>query len=137
MIGNLGPIVFKVANRGNLTFRDLSFSLSPRYGTHEPMMGIPKKEFIGPGGQSYSFTMDLNFSKEINPRDQVERLMEYANSGTILPFFLGEKPFGNFVITDLGGNFRFIDNKGIPWNGDVQISIEEYGDDVETIDNYG
>lgn len=129
MIGYLGEIVFQTSDRKIVNFTDLRLSLAPRWGKHEPVMTVPKSEFIGPGAKSVTFTMNLNVNNEINPRQQYEKLMELANKGTVLPFFLKEKPIGNFVIKNLDFSPKTIDNQGGIWNGSVAVSLEEYGDD--------
>lgn len=129
MIGYLGEIVFETSDKKILNFADMKISLAPRWGKHEPVMTIPKSEFIGPGAKNISFVMNLNVNNQINPRQQYERLMELANKGEVLPFFLKEKPVGNFVIKNLDISLKTIDNQGGVWNGNVSISLEEYGDD--------
>lgn len=135
MIGYLGEIVFETSDRKILNFTDLKMSLSPRWGRHEPVMSIPQAEFIGPGYKTVTFTMNLNVNNNISPRVQYEKLLNLTNKGEVLPFFLGERPVGNFVITNLDINPKTIDNRGGIWNGSVSISLEEYGDEPTTVRN--
>lgn len=133
MIGSLGEIVFKVSSREILTFKELNIDLSPRWGEHNPVMSIPKQEFIGMGAKVLSFTIDLNIGNKINPQEQYEKLLTSTNKGEILPFFLGEKAIGNFVITNIKIVYKVIDNKGRVLVGSVSLSLKEYGDNEANI----
>jgi hypothetical protein len=137
MVGNLGPIVFTTGDHKILTFYDLGFSLSPRLGTHEPAMRAPKMEFVGPGQLEMSFSMNLNVQQGVDARKQCDELAELAQRGEVLAFFIGERPFGNFLIAGLSGGYKTIDGAGGIWNGSVQITIKEYGDNENVDDTAG
>ncbi len=132
MIGSLGEIVFNVSSRQALTFKDLNIEVSPRWGEHNPVMSIPKQEFIGMGAKSLSLTIDLNVGNKINPQEQYEKLLTSTNAGEVLPFFLGERAIGNFVIANLKIVGKIIDNLGRVLVASVSLSLKEYGDEENT-----
>ena len=132
MIGSLGGIVFNVSSRQALTFKNLNIEVSPRWGEHNPVMSIPKQEFIGMGAKSLSLTIDLNVGNKINPQEQYEKILTSTNTGEVLPFFLGEKAIGNFVITNLKIADKIIDNLGRVLVASVSLSLKEYGDEENT-----
>lgn len=129
MIGYIGSVVFATSSKKILTFKDLEFSLSPRWGEHTPMMDTPKQEFIGPGAKEISLAIHLNTRHGVDPQKQLEQLEESANTGEVLPFFLGEKPVGNFVIKELKAVCKFISNQGRIHSIDVSLTMKEYGDE--------
>lgn len=129
MIGYLGPVVFQTSTSKILTFKNLEISLSPRWGEHTPVMDIPKQEFIGPGARSISLLIHLNIRHGIEPEKQFEKLIESANTGEVLPFFLGNKAVGNFVIQEVKMAYKIVTNKGKVWNGDLNLTLKEYGDE--------
>ncbi len=132
MIGSLGEIVFNVSSREALTFKDLNIEVSPRLGEHNPVMSIPKQEFIGMGAKSLTLTIDLNVGNKINPQEQYEKLLTSTNAGEVLPFFLGERAIGNFVIANLKIAGKIIDNLGRVLVASVSLSLKEYGDEENT-----
>lgn len=129
MIGYLGSVVFRASSFNILTFRDLEISLSPRWGEHSPVMDTPKQEFIGPGARTLSLLVSLNIRHNVDPQKQFEKLTEAANIGEVLPFFLGNKAMGNYVIREVKMAYKIVSNKGRVWNGDINLTLKEYGDE--------
>lgn len=129
MIGYLGAVVFRASTFNILTFKDLEVSLTPRWGEHAPVMDTPKQEFIGPGAKNLSLMISLNVRHGVDAEAQFEKLTEAANTGEVLPFFLGNKAMGNYVIKEVKMAYKVITNRGRVWNGDINLTLKEYGDE--------
>ncbi|WP_310830377.1 phage tail protein [Paenibacillus pedocola] len=127
-IGAFGPVIFKVSEDKVLTFQDLTRSSAGRWAQHDILGKKPKKEWLGPGVDSVSFTMRFVSSLELNPRTELDRLTELERAGKALPLVIGNKGLGTglWVITSLSQAWEQIDNKGYVYAATVDITLEEY-----------
>ncbi|WP_342563190.1 phage tail protein [Paenibacillus sp. FSL R7-0345] len=129
-IGAFGPVIFMVDQEKDkiLTFQDLTRSSAGRWTQHDILGKKPKKEWLGPGIDSISFTMRLVLSRELNPRAELDRLTELERAGRALPLVIGNKGLGTglWVITSLSQAWEHIDNRGHVYAATVDIALEEY-----------
>lgn len=127
-IGSFGPVIFIVSQEKVMTFQDLTRSSAGRWAQHDILGKKPKKEWIGPGVDTISFTMRFILSEELNPRTELDRLTELERTGRALPLVIGNKGLGTglWVITSLSQAWEQIDNRGVVYAATVDITLEEY-----------
>lgn len=75
-IGSLGPVVFVVAEGAIRTIDEFKRRSSSRWAQHDIIGKKPKKEFLGPGADSVSFSVHFSAALGLNPRKELDRLTE-------------------------------------------------------------
>lgn len=125
MIGTLGSMVFQTSSEKVLTFRDLSRGGSPRYEEHEVINNKPVLEFVAPGLDTFSFNIRLDILHGVIPDKEIDKMRQAMEGGQILPFVVGGKYLGDWVITSMTENMRYFDNKGGLLVAEVSISLKE------------
>ncbi|MBA2943219.1 phage tail protein [Paenibacillus sp. CGMCC 1.16610] len=128
MIGALGPVVFVASAETLRTFSDFTRSSAGRWAKHDVFMQKPKTQFLGPGLDTISFTMQFNASLGINPRKELDKLVELERSGTAMALTIGGKGLGVglWIITTLSQTWGSIDNEGNVLTASANLSLEEY-----------
>ncbi|MDF9845528.1 MULTISPECIES: phage tail protein [unclassified Paenibacillus] len=127
-IGSLGTVVFVVSPEATRTFQDFSRNVASRYAKHEILGQKPKTQWLGPGLDTISFTMWLDARHGLNPRKELDRLIELERAGKALPLIVGKKGIGTglWIITGLSQVWKRIDNSGNVLFATVNVSLEEY-----------
>lgn len=127
-IGSLGSIVFSVGPDAIRTFNDFTRSSAGRWANHEVLGKKPLSQFIGPGLDTVSFTVRLDVRYGINPRKELDALVELERAGKAMPLIIGGKGVGvnKFKITSLEQTWTDIDNKGNLLRADITVNLEEY-----------
>lgn len=136
-IGSLGSdVVFVVVETGVSnqwqpivrTIDDFNRSASGRWAQHDIMGKKPKKQYIGPGLDTVSFSVRFSASLGLNPRKELDRLINIEREGKALPLVIGRKPVGVglWVITSLSQDWERLDNMGNVLDAQVNITLEEY-----------
>lgn len=128
MIGSFGAIVFETSDNRILTFSGFKLDASARYDSHE-LIGIkPRIEYKGPDLQKVSFTVTLNGSLGVQPRDEMENWTAYVEAGQADFLVIGNKPVGEnlWVVTSVSQAWDTIFNKGELYAGKIDVSLEEY-----------
>jgi len=128
-IGDIGFIsVFGTDRRKVRTITDFQRSSADRWATSDLILQKPRKQFLGPGLDTVSFTIMLDVNLGMNPRVEMEKLLAYSRDGKVLPLVIGGKPLGvgKWSITGLTQNWTNIDNKGNLLQASLDISLEEY-----------
>ena len=121
IIGTFADIVFE-ANRSKVnTFEEIQHEGGARLATHEVLNREPLTEFLGPAGETISFTMRLLAELGVDPTAEYEKVQKICRTGTASAFVLGGKPYGGsgvlWIIEKfsssqkhfIGGNPRMID----------------------------
>lgn len=128
MIGFYGDIVFETSDSRILTFSELQRSTASRWAKHEVIGKKPTSEFIGPDLDTISFTVNLNGQYGVHPRDEMNRWLIKARSGTAETFVIGNKRIGvdKWVVKSVSQMWGVILNKGEVVTGKVDIELEEY-----------
>lgn len=125
MIGSLGNVAFEVSNRRVRTFGNMQRSGSARYAEHVPIGAKPVVEFLGPGIDSLSLSINLNARMKVNPMEELQRLRRYRDTGEVISFFLGEDVIGDYVIEGISEGFREVDRMGRVVILDLDLTLKE------------
>lgn len=127
-IGSLGSMVFTVTPDTIRTFADFTRTSASRWANHEVLNKKPVSQFIGPGLDTVSFTVHLDVRYGINPRKELDALVELERSGKAIPLIIGGKGIGvnKFKIISLEQPWTEIDNKGNLLKASAVITLEEY-----------
>lgn len=124
----MGSVVFVVNPKTIRTFNDLTRSSAGRWANHEVIGKKPLSQFLGPGLDTVSFTMRLDVRYGINPRKELDALVELERAGKAMPLIIGGKALGVglWKITSLEQNWSSVDNRGNVLAATVNIALEEY-----------
>lgn len=126
MIGSFAGIQFKVSDDVLRTFRNLTRTTSARFANHEVIGVKPKKEYLGPGLKTGSFSIDLIAYLGVDPMTAINKLDRYVESGRDSPFILGGRNLGRFVILTKSEEYGMITNRGKVISCTVDVEMEEY-----------
>lgn len=129
MIGYFGPdIIFETSDSRILTFADFKRDIASRWGSHELIGVKPKIEFIGPGLDSITFTVNLNGNNGVRPRTEMDLWLAKARDGVAETFVVGDKPLGvdKWVVKSVSQVWGAIFNRGEVFSGKVDVTLEEY-----------
>lgn len=127
MIGLLGTSIFMTSSRRLFTIRDMSREADPRIEEHQVIGQKAKLEFVAPGLETITFSIRLDMGYGVIPEVELKRLRESRDKGEILPFILGGKYIGDFIITSLKEQPKVQDRLGISRLSEVEVSIKEAG----------
>lgn len=127
-IGSYAGLAFEVTDKKVLTFDEFSRETSPRWDTHEIQSNKPLLEFRGPGLDEITFTIKLRADLGVNPKKQIEKLRNFANSGKTSLFVLGSKAISSnhWVIDTLRETVQKVDNKGNILSIEAELTLKEY-----------
>ncbi|MGG3322355.1 phage tail protein, partial [Brevibacillus centrosporus] len=96
-LGNLGPVVFVATHETLRTFQDFTRSSASRYADHEILGKKPKSQWIGPGLDTISFSMAFDALYGLNPRKELNQLVELERAGKALPLAIGGVGIGVYM----------------------------------------
>lgn len=127
-IGSLGSVVFVVSPEAIRTFQEFTRNVASRYAKHDILGQKPKTQWLGPGLDTISFNMWFDARYGLNPRKELDKLIELERKGKALPLIVGKKGLGTglWIITGLGQAWTRIDNAGNVLKATVSVSLEEY-----------
>lgn len=127
-LGSLGDIVFTVSEDKIYTLDQFTRSASSRWAQHDRIGQKPKKEFIGPGVDTVSFSIRVSAAVGLNPRRELDKLTALERAGKAMKLMLGGKGIGVglWVITSLSQDWEVIDNEGNVLEAEVKLTLEEY-----------
>ncbi|KEO84751.1 phage tail protein [Tumebacillus flagellatus] len=128
MIGALGDVVFVASADTIRTFEDFKRSSSGRWAAHAVLGKKPVSQFIGPDLDKVTFKIRFDVMYGMNPRAELNRLLEMQRSGVAVPLVIGGKALGVnlWVVTDLDQDWNTIDNKGNLLKANANITLQEY-----------
>lgn len=128
MIGALGDIVFIVSDDTLRTFMDFERNTESRWAAHDIHLAKPKSEYLGPGLDTISFSMRFDVTYGINPRKEMNALLELARSGKAVPLVIGGQGLGVnlWKVKSLRQKWIHVDNRGNVLVGEVEVVLEEY-----------
>jgi phage protein U len=129
MIGYFGKdIIFETSDERILTFAGLTRDIASRWGSHDLIGVKPKTEYIGPGLDTITFTIDLNGNNGVKPRTEMDLWLVKARDGIAETFVIGGKPLGadKWIVKSVSQAWGTIFNHGEVFSGKVDISLEEY-----------
>ncbi|MGG4447640.1 phage tail protein [Brevibacillus porteri] len=128
MIGSLGDVIFVATAETIRTLDEFVRKSAGRWAKHEVLGRKPLSQWIGPGLDTVSFTMRFDVFYGVNPRNEMNKLLELERSGKSLDLIIGGKAVGmdQWVITSLEQKWERIDSKGNVLAGTASLSLEEY-----------
>lgn len=128
MIGTLGDVVFFVSADAMRNFEDFERRTEGRWAKHEIHMQKPRLEFLGPDSDTISFSMRFDVAYGVNPRKEMEALLELARSGKAVPLVIGGKALGVnlWTVKSVKQKWTHIDNRGNVLVGVADVELEEY-----------
>lgn len=129
MVGYFGNnVVFEVSSEKILTFDGFKYSSAGRWEKHNVISKKPISEFIGPDVDTISFTIILDGSFGIKPREEMERWIKMVNDGIADILVIGNKPLGKdkWSVKSISESWDKIFNQGELWSGKIDVSFEEY-----------
>lgn len=128
MIGSFGNIVFETSDKRIYNFSGFTRETGGRFAAHEVIGKKPQSEFIGPGLDNISFTVNINGMYGMSPRKEMDRWCELANKGEAYTLVIGDKALGTdkWVVKTISEAWNTILNNGKLISGKIDISLEEY-----------
>jgi phage protein U len=128
MIGYFGDIIFETSDERILTFTGLTRDDAGRWGSHELIGVHPKTEYIGPGLDKITFTVEFNGNNGVSPRAEMDRWLIKARDGVAETFVIGDKPLGvdKWIVKSISQAWGTVFNRGELFSGKVDVTLEEY-----------
>ncbi|OPJ63679.1 phage tail protein [Clostridium chromiireducens] len=134
MIGYFGDVVFETSDKRILTFTDFKYQSAGRWEKHNVIGKKPKSEFIGPDLDSVTFSITLNGSFGIKPREEMEKWISKVNNGVVDVLVLGNKVLGQdkWKVSQVSEAWDTFFNRGELYSGKIDVTLEEYITEVST-----
>jgi len=128
MIGYFGKdIIFETSDERILTFTDFNRDTASRFAMHEVIGKKPTTEFVGPGLDTITFTVHLNGNNGVNPREEMNKWLEYARSGQAEILVVGVAlGVDKWVVKSVSQAWGVVFNRGEIFSGKVDVTLEEY-----------
>lgn len=128
-IGSLGDIVFHVSSpKDILTIDNYGRDIKARLASHEIIGSKPLTEFLGADVQVLSFNIKLSAYRGVNPREELERLVQYAETGEVLTLVLGGRAIGEhkWLLESVKESVDYFDFDGTILASTASITLREY-----------
>lgn len=127
-IGSLGDLVFQVSAKQVRTFQDFTRNSSARWADHERQGAKQISEFLGADLDEITFTMRFDAALGVNPKQEMDRLLNMNRSGTVSTLIIGGTPIGTYKwsIRSVGQTWKTIDAMGRIINATVDVTLKEY-----------
>ncbi|MCM3129023.1 phage tail protein [Paenibacillus provencensis] len=127
-IGVLGDIVFISTHYKIRTFTGFTRTIADRWATNDIIHKKPRSQFLGPGLDQYDMTVVVDARLGLNPRKEVDKLVEYSRKGRVMPLVIGGKGLGmdRVKIINYVQNWERIDDKGNLLRASYTLTLEEY-----------
>lgn len=128
MLGFFGNIVFETSDNRILNFTGFTRDVSSRFAAHEVIGQKPKTEYIGPGLDTITFTINLNGNHGIKPRDEMDKWVSLTRNGEAHILVIGDKGIGTdkWVVKNVSQTWDVIFNNGELFSGKIDVALEEY-----------
>jgi phage protein U len=128
MIGYFGERIFETSDKKLLTFKDFTRETASRFATHELINRKPITEFVGPNLQTVTFSIVLNASHGVHPRDEIDAWNEMAEKGQAEALVIGGKPLGadRWIVKSLSEAWNLVWNRGELYSAELEVTLEEY-----------
>lgn len=124
IVGSFGDVVFSVSSLLVRTLDDISISYKSRIAKHEIIGNKPKLEYQGEDLTEISFKMRFDRSFGVDPDNELRKLEDQKGMACI--FFLGDKYYGDFLITSIGNDIQRTLKDGSTLVAEVSVSLQEY-----------
>jgi phage protein U len=127
-IGYYGSKRFSVSDKLINTFNGFQRTTSARFETLDRIGLKPLTEYVGPGLDTVSFTIDVNVMLGVNPRQELDEWKEIAASGDPFALCIGNKLLGTdlWALKTAAETWDKIDGNGNVLTGTIALTFEEY-----------
>lgn len=128
MIGSFGKVTFFASADTIRTIEDFKRDSAGRWANHDVLGRKPVSQFNGPGLDKIGFKIRFDVRYGMNPRKEMDALLEMERSGQVATLIIGGTPVGvsKWKITSLSQSWTHIDNAGRVLIGEASLSLEEY-----------
>ena len=129
-VGCLGDIIFEVSSDVIKTFKNMQWSGSARWSTHQRHLYHALTEFTGLDPDTMSFDITFSAYLGISPMVELAKIWTYEREGKPLPLVIGEKAYGKYkwVITSHAVKMEHYDDNGDLLGATVSVKLLEYLD---------
>jgi phage protein U len=126
-VGYFGDVIFSTSDKRILSFRDFKMDASSNWGEHKRNGLKSQWEFLGPGAGKVSFAIELDAAYGVNPRDELNKLIEYAEKGYVTTLMIGGRNVGSkWRLTNVSSVWDNIMNEGELVKASVTLTLDEY-----------
>lgn len=134
-IGVFGDVIFETSDKRILNFSKFKISSASRYAEHKVIQRKPKLEYVGPGLDKVSFTINLNGNFGVKPIDEMIRWITMSNEGQAHTLVIGSSPIGSdkWVIETVTEVWESIFNRGELYSGKIDVTLKEYISVIESV----
>ena len=128
MIGCLGDIVFQVSEEITETIRDVEWSGSARYSTHQRHNMNALTEFTGIDPDTMKFTITLTREVGVDVAAEIAKIFKLERSGEAVRLVIGDKAYGKYRwnVVKHSAQITAHDKKGNPICAEVALELQEY-----------
>ncbi len=128
IVGYMADIPFLTSGVLVRTFDGFTNGGEGRWAKHDIIGDKPVLEFLGPDVEEISFKMLLRSDLGVNPTEEIKRLCEMRDEGTVFPLVIGNRSVGeNFwILKSISYEVAFWDKHGQPLSAEVSVSLQEY-----------
>ena len=128
VVGALGDIVFSVSSRTVKTIKNMNWSGSARYATHQRHAGNALTEFTGLDPDKITLDIELSVYLGVDPMTEITRIWRYERNAVTLPLVLGNHGYGRYrwTITSHKTKAKTYDGHGNITSATVSLSLQEY-----------
>ncbi|MEY8313510.1 phage tail protein [Oscillospiraceae bacterium 42-9] len=124
----LGDIVFQVSEEVTETIRDVEWSGSARYSTHQRHNMNALTEYTGIDPDTMKFTITLTRELGVDVVAEIVKIWNLERGGEAARLVIGDKPYGKYRWTVQKHSAKYVahDKKGNPVCAEVALELQEY-----------
>ncbi len=129
VVGSWGnTIIFRTSDSRILTFSNFSRTVSSSWANHSRIGRKDKSEFVRPDLQKITFTIVLDATLGVKPRETLEKIAGAVEKGTVNTLVIGGKKVGSsrWVIQSASEAWDYILQEGQLVHAKVSLTMEEY-----------
>lgn len=133
VIGYLGTsaeegVIFQVSSETLETIKNMVWSGSARYATHQRHLTHAVTEFVGLDPDKFTFDITLLAELGVEPMVELVKLWKYEREGTALQLVIGDHGYGKYrwTITSHDTKIQYTDVNGDIYCAEVSVSLQEY-----------
>lgn len=133
VIGYLGTsaeegVIFQVSSETLETIKNMVWSGSARYATHQRHLTHAVTEFVGLDPDKFTFDITLLAELGVEPMAELVKLWKYEREGTALQLVIGDHGYGKYrwTITSHDTKIQYTDVNGDIYCAEVSVSLQEY-----------
>ena len=127
--GSFGKLIsFTTSDKKILTFTGFKREGDARWKEHSLIGKKPRKQFLGPGTDTVTFSIVLDARHGVKPRDTLSEIIKHRDKGKADYLVInGNKVCSNkMVITKTSDTWDEVWNKGELVRATIEITLEEY-----------